>query len=471
MFQQQFYIIVNILMLVDGLICIAGGYLAYSISIEFRDGDLIMAWNAVLGMILFLIFANNYFMGKFGFYSEKRFPSNLEMSKNLFIVVFLDFALLSAGAFLIGIRPFSRVFVISYALVALLSFILTRVLLNYYLDNRARTAFNSRQILLVGNCERVKAVAEALENQPSWGHQVAGYLQVIGDSKPLDIGVPVLGSLTDFHHVLFEREIDEVIFALPKGSPVALEQYLSKCEKIGIQVRIVPATFDLVHPTLKLENIQSIPTLSYYNGLTAAASGLLYKRILDLSAGFFGFLAFLLLYPIVGLAIKLESPGPVLFKQPRVGRNGRIFNLYKFRSMVADAESRKAVLLKESEMNGPMFKMKNDPRITRVGRFLRKTSLDEFPQFINVLKGEMSLVGTRPPTPGEVKLYSDWHRRRICTKPGITGLWQVSGRNEIDDFREVVKLDLQYIDHWRFLNDIMILWKTFWVVLARKGAS
>ena len=471
MFQQQFYIIVNILMLVDGLICIAGGYLAYSISIEFRDGDLIMAWNAVLGMILFLILANNYIMGKFGFYSEKRFPSNLEMSKNLFIVVALDFVLLSTVAFLIGITPFSRVFVLSYALIALISFIFTRVSLNYYLDNRAKTAFNSRQILLIGNCERVSAVAEALESQPSWGHQVAGYLQVIGDTTPPDIGVPVLGDITAFEHLILNTEIDEVIFALPKGSPVSLNRYLNKCKKIGVPVRIVPATFDLVHPTLKLENIQSIPTLSYYNGVTASASGLLYKRALDLLAGFFGFLAFLLFYPVVGLAIKLESPGPVLFKQPRVGRNGRIFNLYKFRSMVADAESRKALLLKKSEMNGPIFKMKNDPRITRAGRFLRKTSLDEFPQFINVLKGEMSLVGTRPPTPNEVAQYEDWHRRRICTKPGITGLWQISGRNEIADFGEVVKLDLQYIDHWRFLNDLMILWKSFWVVLARKGAS
>ena len=139
--------------------------------------------------------------------------------------------------------------------------------------------------------------------------------------------------------------------------------------------------------------------------------------------------------------------------------------------MVANAESKKEELLATSEMKGAMFKMENDPRITRVGRSLRKTSLDEFPQFINVLKGEMSLVGTRPPTPDEVRQYEDWHRRRISMKPGITGLWQISGRNRITDFNEVVKLDLQYIDRWRFRNDLAILWKTIWVVLARKGAK
>jgi lipopolysaccharide/colanic/teichoic acid biosynthesis glycosyltransferase len=139
--------------------------------------------------------------------------------------------------------------------------------------------------------------------------------------------------------------------------------------------------------------------------------------------------------------------------------------------MVKDAEAKKSELMENNEMMGPIFKVEDDPRITSVGKFLRKTSLDEMPQFINVLKGEMSLVGTRPPTPDEVQQYEDWHLRRISTKPGITGLWQISGRNAIKDFTEVVKLDLQYIDGWRFATDLWILWKTVWVVLARKGAK
>ncbi|MDD2338641.1 MAG: sugar transferase, partial [Geobacteraceae bacterium] len=166
-----------------------------------------------------------------------------------------------------------------------------------------------------------------------------------------------------------------------------------------------------------------------------------------------------------------DSKCPVLFRELRVGKTNRLFSLYKIRTMTADAESRKVELNLKNEMNGYMFKIADDPRVTRVGRFLRKTSVDEFPQFINVIKGEMSLVGTRPPTPEEVEKYADWHRRRISVKPGITGLWQVSGRNKINDFSEVVKLDLYYIDNWRFAYDLRILGKTIWVVLAGRGAS
>ena len=162
---------------------------------------------------------------------------------------------------------------------------------------------------------------------------------------------------------------------------------------------------------------------------------------------------------------------PALFKQKRIGKNGRVFMLLKFRSMYQDAEERKSELMAQNEMEGLMFKMENDPRVTPVGRFLRKTSLDEFPQFLNVLKGEMSLVGTRPPTPDEVADYDFSHRRKISAKPGITGLWQVSGRNKVKDFEKVVELDCIYLDRWRFIDDIKILLRTIYVVILRKGAK
>jgi len=470
MFSHQFYIIANMLMLLDGLICIFTGYFAYSLSLEIRTGVPIMAWNDLIGSILFLMFANNYLMGKLGFYSEKRLPSYWAMMRSLIMVVSLGFIALSTAAFLIKIQAFSRVFVLTYFFMALLSFIITRIVLYYYLDHRALTAFNSRQILLVGARDRIEAMFDALNKQRSWGHQVAGCLNVDDQSNPETSDIPVLGNLNDFDEVLHEHQIDEVIFALSKNFPIDMKKYLQKCEEIGVAFRVVPGLFDLSHPILKVENLQEIPTLTGYSG-TASASSLLYKRILDLVVGSFGFLFFLILYPIVGLAIKLDSPGPILFKHLRIGQNNRHFYLYKFRSMIADAESKKSDLLTKSEVSGPLFKMEHDPRITRVGRFLRKTSLDEFPQFINVLKGEMSLVGTRPPIPDEVEQYEDWHRRRISIKPGVTGLWQISGRSAITDFVEVVKLDLKYIDNWRFWKDLTILWKTVWVVLARKGAK
>jgi lipopolysaccharide/colanic/teichoic acid biosynthesis glycosyltransferase len=170
------------------------------------------------------------------------------------------------------------------------------------------------------------------------------------------------------------------------------------------------------------------------------------------------------------LAIRLESPGPIFFGQTRVGENGRKFTCWKFRSMYLDAEERKRELLHLNEMGGAIFKIRDDPRVTRVGKFLRKTSLDELPQFWNVLRGEMSLVGTRPPTPDEVEKYENWQRRRISIKPGLTGLWQVSGRNSISDFNEVVRLDLKYIDGWSLGLDIKLLLKTLKVVFFREGA-
>ena len=169
--------------------------------------------------------------------------------------------------------------------------------------------------------------------------------------------------------------------------------------------------------------------------------------------------------------IKLDSPGPVFFAQKRVGRNGRIFRMYKFRSMYIDAEERKKELMAQNEMNGLMFKMEDDPRITKVGKFLRKTSLDEFPQFINILKGDMSLVGTRPPTLDEFEQYKTYHKKRLSFRPGLTGMWQVSGRSDITDFEEIVRLDVEYINNWSVSLDIKILIKTVLAVFAESGAK
>jgi len=174
---------------------------------------------------------------------------------------------------------------------------------------------------------------------------------------------------------------------------------------------------------------------------------------------------------VVALAIKLTSSGPVFFKQKRMGKNRRLFVLYKFRSMCVDADKKKKVLMQFNEMQGPAFKMKNDPRVTKIGSFLRKTSLDELPQLINVLRGEMSLVGPRPPLPAEVKEYDDWHNKRLSIKPGITCIWQVSGRNEIQDFDDWVNLDLEYIKTRSFKHDIKLLLKTIPAVFKSRGAS
>jgi exopolysaccharide biosynthesis polyprenyl glycosylphosphotransferase len=276
--------------------------------------------------------------------------------------------------------------------------------------------------------------------------------------------------IQELPRILEQGEIDEVIFAVGDDVSLNLKDYINIVSQMGIEARILPSLWDMDSDQVQVEQFQGIPFLTLrVNNFNAA--GLLYKRILDIVGGLIGSLIFLGMYPIAAIAIKLDSPGPVLFKQERIGKNGRVFKLLKFRSMYQDAEERKKELMAKNEMDGFMFKMEKDPRVTPVGRFLRKTSLDEFPQFVNVLKGEMSLVGTRPPTPDEVADYDFAHRRRISAKPGITGLWQVSGRNKVKDFEKVVELDCKYLDQWRFIDDIKILLKTIYVVILRKGAT
>ena len=318
----------------------------------------------------------------------------------------------------------------------------------------------------MGNIERGKLVSNALQKQLSWGHEVLGNLT---DKKEELSNPGTIGYIDDLQDILHTQTIDEVIFALGPDRSIELDGYLKTCRSMGITTRIIPALWMPGNRSMHAENYQGIPFLTFHEN-NFDATGLFYKRILDIAGGIAGTMIFIIIYPFVAFAIKRDSPGPVLFKQKRVGQNGRVFNLYKFRSMTSDADKMKSELLKDNEMKGAMFKITNDPRITKVGNWLRKTSIDEVPQFLNVLKGEMSLVGTRPPTPDEVEQYKDWQYRRISAKPGITGLWQVSGRNKITDFDQIVELDCTYISSWRFLDDIKIIFKTISAVVQRKGA-
>ena len=238
---------------------------------------------------------------------------------------------------------------------------------------------------------------------------------------------------------------------------------------MGITVHVNIDYFDNVVAHKTTEIFAGFTVLSY-EANSFDYRRLFIKRGIDIAGSLVGCILTLLITPFIACAIKLDSPGPIFFSQLRVGKNGRSFKIYKFRSMYSDAEQRKKELMEDNEMTGPLFKMEHDPRITRVGAFLRKTSLDELPQFFNILLGQMSLVGTRPPTVDEFRQYELYFRRRLSIKPGLTGLWQVSGRNEITDFQEILKLDLEYIDNWSLSADIKILLMTVWVVLMRKGA-
>ena len=265
-------------------------------------------------------------------------------------------------------------------------------------------------------------------------------------------------------------QIDDVVFKLPGQGQKALFELITDFEDMGANCHYaldVP-TGARGNATMEMFGEMFMAT---YTLRTQSTWQLVLKRVMDICGAVVG----LILCGIISIflipAIKLDSPGPAIFSQIRIGKNGRRFKFYKFRSMYVDAEERKKELMKNNEMDGLMFKMEDDPRITKVGKFIRKTSLDEFPQFWNVLIGDMSLVGTRPPTEDEFNKYNGHYKRRLMMTPGITGLWQVSGRSSITDFDEVVKLDLEYIDNWSLLGDIKILFKTVYSVIKRDGAE
>ena len=470
MYRQQVALIINLLMFLDAVVVILGGYGAAYIRWVMSDYTWSMDGNLLLGMILFLMFVHNFVLGSLGLYSEKRIQSFYYMIIRVGLAVFITFSVLSVALLTFKLLDVSRAFLGTYVGIVLSGTLGVRILVEAVLIMNQSRTFHVRRILIAGSGERARKVKEALMDQRSWGHRVVGLLEADSQAQVGWDQDLCLGTLDDLGRVMSEHSVDEVVFALEPDCTKNIKESFDLCEKCGVSYKIIPALYDpgSVHK-LRVEHIQDIPAITK-EMININAPGLLYKRILDFCCGLLGMALFCLLYPLVSLAIKLDSPGPVLFKQTRVGQNGRTFSMYKFRTMYVNAEERKKELMVRNQMQGLMFKLENDPRITRVGSFLRKTSLDEMPQFINVLKGEMSLVGTRPPTLEEVGQYEIWHRRRISMKPGITGLWQVTGRNKINDFNEVVKLDLKYIDEWDFLTDIKIIFQTIWVVLRRKGA-
>ena len=306
-----------------------------------------------------------------------------------------------------------------------------------------------------------------------------------GELQPREIDhIPVIGGAEDLISWIRIHAIDELFVVGDSRQLDSSMPAISECIKMGIDVQMnipqvehamekIRVTEHRYTPRLdkRLTYIGSIPFFILEEPQMRLRYVFL-KRFFDILGSLVGCAITGILYVIFGIAIKAESDGPVIFSQERIGKNGRTFRMYKFRSMYQDAEERKKELLEQNEMEGgKMFKIKDDPRITHVGRFIRKYSIDEFPQFVNVLKGDMSLVGTRPPTPDEFRQYDSYHKRRLSMKPGITGMWQVSGRSDIKDFEEVVKLDCEYIDNWSLLLDLKIILKTIVQVFRHKGAQ
>ena len=364
-----------------------------------------------------------------------------------------------AALFLFKLPDVSRLLLLFLFPVQVLVTFMSRVVLRVVFAKARERGFNLRHVLVAGANAEAQAFADWVESYPDTGLRVIGHLA--GPDEP-NAGVtlrrPILGRLEDIEQILHSEIVDEVAICLPAASEQYIEPITRLCEEEGRVVRIPVPASGLIIPGGRLERVggMTILTLSYGPDRTV---GLVTKRLLDVVVASVALIAFSPVLLLITVALRLQEGAPVLFRQVRIGLHGRPFRVVKFRTMGPDAESQLESLLEQNELAGHAFKLSHDPRVSAVGHWLRRTSLDELPQFWNVLRGEMSIVGPRPPLPREVAGYDLWHRRRLSMKPGITGLWQVAARNE-EDFDRWVELDLAYIDRWSLWLDVKIMLQT-----------
>jgi len=352
-------------------------------------------------------------------------------------------------------------------IIALLS--LSRLIKRWVWGSLMRRGLGVDRVLVVGAGEVGRRLMRNIVAQPELGYQVIGFVDDDPEKNSADIGrLKALGGIDKLPQVVQEEAIDEVIVTLPWMYHRKILGIMHQCERERVRARIVPDLFQLALSRVDIEDLGGIPIIGVKE-ISITGWNLAFKRASDVALSLAGLIFLFPLLLLISLAIKLDSPGPILFKQLRVGKGGRRFVLYKFRSMHQGAEEERPRLAELDEVVGPTFKMRHDPRCTRVGRVLRRTSLDELPQLYNVLRGEMSLVGPRPAIPLEVEQYQEWHRKRLEASPGITGLWQVSGRSQLA-FDEMCLLDIYYLENWSPLLDLKITLKTIPAVLAGRGA-
>lgn len=376
---------------------------------------------------------------------------------------------LAALGYLLRLDFVSRPFVVLFGISSGLLLSVSRLLERKTALGRKLLAAPERVVVIVGTTPQAAKLGRTLREHQRWGFRLLGFVGIEEKAKSPLPGVPVVTHVAELVSFLQRAVVDEVMVALPLTQLARLENTIAQCQEIGVRVRVVLAPFPHLKPRVEVEPLgdQAILTLA---PAPIAPLPLFCKRVLDVTVAALGLALFAPVFPVVALAIKLDSPGPVFFKQWRCGLRGRRFVLYKLRTMVEGAEAMKADLAHLNVMDGPAFKAPNDPRVTRVGRWLRRFSLDEVPQLWNVLKGDMSLVGPRPPLPEEVEKYEPWQRRRLAMKPGLTCLWQVSGRTELS-FSQWMALDLAYIDSWSLGLDLKILARTIPAVLRGQGAA
>jgi exopolysaccharide biosynthesis polyprenyl glycosylphosphotransferase len=418
-------------------------------------------------LVLTILLMIAYRLG--GVYHQPRGASWLDEVYTLISSTTIAIVIIMAMTFWFRPLVYSRLMFLWAGLLIVTLLSLSRLIKRWVWGSLMRRGISVDRVLIVGAGEVGRRLMRNIVAQPELGYRVIGFVDDDPEKSRTDIGrFKALGGIDNLPRVVQEEAISEVIITLPWIYHRKILGIMHQCERERVRARIVPDLFQLALSRVDIEDLGGIPIIGVKE-ISITGWNLAFKRASDivLSLAVLIFLSPLLL--LISVAIKLDSPGPALFKQVRVGKGGRRFICYKFRSMRQGAEEERPQLADLDEVVGPIFKIRHDPRCTRVGRFLRRTSLDELPQLYNVLRGEMSLVGPRPPIPLEVEQYQEWHRKRLEVSPGMTGLWQVSGRSQLT-FDEMCLLDIYYLENWSPLLDLKIALKTIPAVLAGRGA-
>ena len=404
------------------------------------------------------------------FYRDLEMSNPIQLGLNLLNQLAIVLVLIYAGLYLFRQDDVSRTYVLLIGVVDFVLLVLGRYISYNGIAVMRRKLGRYHYFLIVGCGTRAHEMATLIEESRGMGLRLVGFVDPNSESSRLNdwFGTYEVLPLSSVEKVLEDRVIDEVVFAVSMQELARLEPLMSHCANVGVKTRVQLEFLPSPYSRIYVENFRDVPLLSLS---TAPESELLLllKRIADVMMATFSLVLLSPLLAAIAAAIRITSPGNVLFRQTRCGLGGRKFTLYKFRSMVNNAEQLRAELHQLNELDGPVFKISDDPRITPVGRILRRFSLDELPQLWNILRGDMSFVGPRPAIPGEVEKYEPWQRRRLRMRPGLTCIWVLEGRSDVD-FRRWIQLDLAYIDNWSLWLDCKIFFRTIPIVISGKGA-
>jgi exopolysaccharide biosynthesis polyprenyl glycosylphosphotransferase len=463
----------NITILADLLLINAGFIFAYVARYEFQwllPASVVVPYSEYLGqqLLLTLILIVAFTQNKA--WTRRRGEPWLDEASRIGYATATGIALMMAFTFFARPLAFSRLLLV-WALIFIVLFVaLGRLARRLLLEVLYRQGIGADLAIIVGSDEVGRSVIRTLLARPDLGFKAIGYLDEGSGGNSVGSGrIPHLGGLNMLPELLArEPAVDTVFVALPSHLHSEIAEVLRICQRHGVQVRVVPDLFQLSLNRVEFNNLAGIPMLNARE-VRISPTGQVLKRVMDLVVVALVSIPAAFITVVTAAAVRLESPGPAFFWQERIGYRGRPFKMAKFRSMVVGAEEQREMLQPYNEATGPIFKIRQDPRTTRVGRFIRRLSLDELPQLYNVLIGEMSLVGPRPPLPDEVEQYQPWHLQRLEVRGGITGLWQVSGRSDLT-FDEQCLLDIYYIENWSLAMDLRIILQTIPHVLFGRGA-